>query len=325
MKALLENFFARQVPAPGSSEGLPYWIFWLLLCVILLLLVFIFLRDKDLRQRINLFLFGAKKKLIKMRLQARLKRECRKKDEMIISLGKKAWEDKLKITKGEKIGQELDKLEENIHQLERELNDIHQKISGLEADEEKFLQKHKASVAEQESVKKPYQEKLAEMKDGERVLEVKITEKQKELEGLMRGIHSSGENRDDKIEELQLKREKMDEEIKELVAKRLDLEKERKDHQEKIEGFEKKLKMIEEGGKKRLREYQKEIKEWKRTNEKLQEKIENNEKKKDPLFVRLGKQSDESRENQEQLSVFYSQIDRSNERIQDLEQQIKNL
>jgi chromosome segregation ATPase len=117
----------------------------------------------------------------------------------------------------------------------------------------------------------------------------------------------------------------MDEEIKGLVAHRLDLQKERKDHQEKIEGFENKLKMIEEGGKKRIREYQKEIREWKRTKEKLQEKIENIEKKKDPLFVRLGKQSDESRENQEQLSVFYSQIDRSNERIEDLEQQIKNL
>ena len=103
------------------------------------------------------------------------------------------------------------------------------------------------------------------------------------------------------------------------------MEKKQKKHQEKIEEFDKKRKMIEEDGKKRIREYQKEIKEWSRTKEKLREKIENIEKKKEPLFVCLGKQSDESRVNQEELSVFYSQIDRSNERIDDLEQQIKNL
>jgi chromosome segregation ATPase len=180
-------------------------------------------------------------------------------------------------------------------------------------------------VAEQESVKKPYQEKLAEMKDEERVLEVKVTEKQKELEGLVRGIHSSANGIDDKFEEMNTKREKMDEAIKMLVEKRLVLEKERKDHQEKIEEFDKKLKMIEEGGKKRIREFHKEIKEWKRTKEKLSEKIENIEKKKEPLFVRFGQQADETRKNQEQLTVFYSQIDRSNERIGDIERQIKNL
>jgi chromosome segregation ATPase len=325
MRTILANIFTRQTPSPGSSEGLPYWIFWLLLCVILLLLVFIFLRDKDLRRRINLFLFGAKKKLIKIRLGARLKRECRKKDDVIRNLGKKSWEAKLNIPNGEKTVEELEMLEKNKQDLEREFNDAHEKISGLEADQEKFIQKHKESVTQQESVKKSYQEKSVEIKDEERVLEVKVTEKQKELEGLMRGINSAGNRIDEKFEDLNKKREKMDTAIKKLVEKRLNLEKERKDHQKKIEDFDKKLKMIEEGGKKRIREFHKEIKEWKRNKEKLHEKIEIIEKKKEPFFVRLGKQADETRETQEELSVFYSQIDRSNERIGDLEQQIKNL
>ena len=117
----------------------------------------------------------------------------------------------------------------------------------------------------------------------------------------------------------------MDENIKQLVDKRLDLEKERKDHQEKIDDWDKKLKAIEEGGKKRIREFHIEIKEWKKNKEKLLEKIDHIEKKKEPLFVRLGKRTDETRENQQELSLFFSQIDRSNERIGDLEQQIKNL
>lgn len=325
MRGILGNIFAKQTPPPGSSEGLPYWTFWLLLFVILLLVVFIFLRDKDLRRRISLFLFGAKKKLIKLRLQARLKREYRKKDEFIKSLGKKVWEDNLKIPKGEKIHQELDKLEQNKQDLERESKDVLSKIKGLEADQEKFIQKHKDSVTEDESAKKLYQEKSAEIKDEERLLEVKVTEKQKELEGVVRGINASRNEDDDSLEELIKQREEMDETINKLVGKRLDLEKERKNHQEKIAELGKKLKVIEEGGKKRIREFHKEIKEWKRNKEKLLEKTEHLEKKKDPLFVRLGKQTDETRENQQELSVFYSQIDRSNERIGELEQQIKNL
>lgn len=325
MRGILENIFAKQTPPPGSSEGLPYWTFWLLLFVILLLVVFIFLRDKDLRRRINLFLFGAKKKLIKLRLQVRLKREYRKKDEFVRSLGKKAWEDKLEIPQGEKIHQELDKLEQNKQDLERESNDVLSKIKGLEADQEQFIQKHKDSMTEQESARKPYQEKLAEIKDEGRVLEVKVTEKQKELEGIVRGITSSGNEIDDKLDELNKQREEVDETIKRLVDKRLGLEKEQKDHQEKIGELDKKLKAIEEGGKKRIREFHKEIKEWKRSKEKLLDKIEHVEKKKDPLFVRLGKQTDETRENQQELSLFYSQIDRLNERIGELEQQIKNL
>ena len=91
------------------------------------------------------------------------------------------------------------------------------------------------------------------------------------------------------------------------------------------EEFDKKIKIIEEGGRRRIREFHKEIKEWKRNKEKLYEKLENIEKKKEPLFERLGKEVDDSRENQKELSLFFSQIDRSNERIAELEHQIKNL
>ena len=325
MKTLLANILAEQTPAPGSGEGLPYWTFWFLLCIILLLVMFIFLRDKDLRRRINLFFFGAKKKLIKLRLQARLKRECRKKDELIRSLGSKIWEDKINIPGAEKTSQELTKLEQQKQELEEESKEVRLKITGLENDLEEFVQKHRESMSEQESVQKPSQEKLGEIKDEERVLEVEVTQKQKELEGIIRGMSPSGNAADDKFEKLDKKRQEIDETIKELVEKRLKLEQERKHHQEKVEEFDKKLKLIEEGGKKRIREFHKEIREWKKSEEKLHEKVEGVEKKKEPLFVRLGKQTDETRVNEDEFSLFYSQIDRSNERIEELEQQIKNL
>jgi len=63
MKGFLYCLLYSQAP-PVTREGVPYWILWFLLCIILLLLTFIFLRDKNLRQRLNSFFFGAKKKLL---------------------------------------------------------------------------------------------------------------------------------------------------------------------------------------------------------------------------------------------------------------------
>jgi hypothetical protein len=346
MKGILAHIFSEQAPPPGSNEGLPYWTFWLLLFVIFLLVVFIFLRDKDLRRRLNLFLFGAKKKLIKMRLQARLRRENRRKADIFRNLGKKVWEEKIQIPKSEKIALELTKLQQHIEDLEQESKEFQAKITELETDLQKFIQKHEELVKEQMSARNPYQEKLMAIVNEERLMEIDITQKQKEFEGLVRGIntlrndnHQQEDNpvpsgtkaqnnrtkSSDKLEELIHKRDKTNKWIKNLVEKRLALERERKFHQEKIDELDGKLKKIEEGGKKRIKEFHKEIKEWRKNKEKLLERIKNNEKRKDPLLERFGEKADESRVNQESLSLFYSQIDRSSERIQELEQQIKNL
>jgi chromosome segregation ATPase len=109
------------------------------------------------------------------------------------------------------------------------------------------------------------------------------------------------------------------------VANRLNLEQERKLQQGRMEENEKKLKKIEEGGKKRTKEFHKEIKDLKKNKDKTQERIQHIEKKMKPLFEWLGKRADETRINQEDLSSFYSQIDRSKGRIEEIEQQIRAL
>jgi chromosome segregation ATPase len=346
MKGIFSHLVSQQTPPPDTGEGLPYWIFWLLLCVILLLVAFIFLRDKDLRRRLNLFLFGAKKKLIKIRLQARLKRGYRKKSEIMKELGKKVWEDDIKIPEKEKISQELTKLQQNKESLEKESEDVRSKTTELEADLGEFIRKHQELLNEQILAKKPYHEKLETIKNEGKNLETTIIQKQKELEGLARGIqtasrqahtlnHRSNPPRkvendktdkiNSKIRDLQSKKDETDNTIMTLVEKRLNLEKERKILQEKCEEFDKKHKKVEEGGKKRIKEFQKEIKEWQKDREKLREKIEDIEKKKVPLFERLGIKAGETRLHQEKLSLFYSQIDHANERIRELEKQIKDL
>ncbi len=346
MKGILAHLSSQQTPPPDPSQGLPYWIFWLLLCIILLLVAFIFLRDKDLRRRLNLFLFGAKKKLIKIRLQARLKRERRKKSEILKALGMRIWENDIKIPKEVKISQELKKLQQNKESLEKESEDALVKTKELEEDLEKFMRKHQDLLDEQMLAKRPCQEKLESIRNEEKSLEIEILRKQKEMEGQSRGIQAASrevhdlngrpdmdeKKKNDKtdkinvrIQELRNKKDKTDNTIKALVEKRLTLEKERKILQEKCEEFDRKFKKIEEGGRKRIKEFHKEIKEWQRDRERLQEKIDDVEKKKEPLFERLGNKAEETRVNQEELSLFYSQIDHSNERIGELEKQIKDL
>ncbi len=78
-----------------AREGLPYWLAGLLLSVIVLLLVFIFLRDRGLRHRVNEFLSGAKKRVKRAQLRLKLKREQKRRTETLGDLGRKAWADRL--------------------------------------------------------------------------------------------------------------------------------------------------------------------------------------------------------------------------------------
>lgn len=143
MKSSISSLFSFQTPPPGSQEGLPYWILWFLLCIILLLLAFIFLRDKDLRHRLNRFLFGAKKKLIRLRLQTRLKMAKRKKREQHRDLGQKVWDERLDVQGAEKISATLAKLMESkaslLDELKKEINEweknkvrVQEKIKKIE-------------------------------------------------------------------------------------------------------------------------------------------------------------------------------------------------
>ena len=112
-----------QVESPLSREGIPNWTMWFFLCIIALLVFFIFMRDKSLRQRLNLFFSRAKRRLIKMRLQARLKRENRKKEELIKELGEEAWKERVSVPKSEKITNELSDLESKENASQKELEE----------------------------------------------------------------------------------------------------------------------------------------------------------------------------------------------------------
>jgi hypothetical protein len=121
-----------QETGPFLREGLPYWIFWLLLSLILLLLIVIFLRDKDLRRRLSLALAGAKRRMQRTRLRLRLNREKRRKAELFRQLGRMVWTARIHP---DRFGLSFDRLE----RLEAETAGHHSALKDI-TDESTALQ-----------------------------------------------------------------------------------------------------------------------------------------------------------------------------------------
>ena len=346
MSRIFTSVYALQTESPLQSEGLPYWTLWFLLCIIALLTFFIFLRDKSLRQRLNLFFSRAKRRMVKIRLQARLKKENRKKDEFIKEMGQEAWTEGIAVEKGEKIINELKSLETKETSSQKDLEEAELKIEKLDDQYNTALKKQGDQIQKTEDEIKPIREKMAETKEKAKLTELNLIQKQKDMEyaekileveertakEMKASTKLSAEEKKAKIKEvaeniknLEKKREKTRTELQALRENKSAMEMEIEKFQKKIIESENKIKKIEKDKRELTRNFQKETKEWKRSKEKSQKKIKDIEKHKEPLFESFGRLINELRVNDKKLAPFYSQIDRTNKRIKEVEENIKNL
>jgi hypothetical protein len=134
---MMTAFFA--LPVPGidpvpdpAREGLPFWLFWLLLSIILLLVFFIFLRNKDLRLRLSWFLAGPKRRMLHLRLQAKIKKERGKKTGLWKDLGQAAWEGNIRAEGTAEVFRSLKALEDELNSAQMAWHGIYTKIDNLE-------------------------------------------------------------------------------------------------------------------------------------------------------------------------------------------------
>jgi len=346
MSIILASVYALQTESPLQDEGLPYWTLWFLLCIIALLTFFIFLRDKSLRQRLNLFFSRAKRRMVKIRLQARLKRENRKKDDFIKEMGQEAWITNITVKKGEKIINELKDLETKENSSRKESEEAELKIEKLDDQYNTALKKHEDLIQKTEDEIKPIKEKMAETKEKAKLTELSLIQKQKDMEYAEKILEAeeraaketkantklSAEEQKarkkevtENIKNLEKKREKTKTELQALREKKSAMEMEIDKFQKKIIESENKIKKIEKDKREQTRIFQKETKEWKKSKEKSQKKIKDIERHKEPHFESFGKLINENRVDNEKLTPFYSQIDRTNKRIKEIAENIKNL
>jgi len=114
-------------------EGLPYWILWLLLCVIFLLVTFIFLRDKDLRQRLSLSLYGPRRRWNRITLQARLNKERKKRAALFQDLGRTARSIEFRPKKSSGLVKRLEELEQKLGLSRGEMQRVSSRMESLQA------------------------------------------------------------------------------------------------------------------------------------------------------------------------------------------------
>lgn len=346
MTKFLAELFSFQQMAETGPDGLPYWIFWLLVLAIFLLLTFIFLRDKDLRRRLDSFFQGIKNQLKKLRLQHILKRERKKQEAFYSELGQKAWEEDVSVPHANHAQDELARLEKKKGDLEDKRTDYEAKIYELNKDRDDFQKKQETELLKIESESKPFEDKLTEirfkLKDCEKQISdgnsgiravVKDQEAARREEGkleekvdLLEDVKGSMEETlKEKIAGLGNKKTELEQLIGRLTEEKADLEKQAKEHQLHVDAYAKKIKQNKDTTKQECRKYEKDTKDWEKKRDEVVDQIKEIEVKKSPLYFKLGKLIDEERVDHEELEIFYSKLDKTKTRTQEIEEKIKDL
>jgi len=114
-----------------QKAGLPFWVFYLLLSVILLLIFINFLQKKDLRQKISYFLAGPRRRFSRLRIEFLLKREEHKKSELLKRLGELTSIDWPDLPEIKEISRENKVLEGKNAALQGEWHRIYKQLENL--------------------------------------------------------------------------------------------------------------------------------------------------------------------------------------------------
>jgi len=346
LKNFLASVFTAQNITEGSREGLPYWIFWFMLCVIILLFSFIFLRNKDMRRRLDSFFSGIKKNLIKIRLHSILKQENKKQENFILEIGQKCWEEGIGISTGEAILSKLASMEEILSAKQSEQKESENKIQDLKKNLEKIQKKHDINQAQLETYIKAVNQRLIKISEKENAINLQVIQHQKSREATVKKLNDTNKkvyeiniSKDLSAEKIKAEEDEstkkikclakdikeIDQAIDEQIKKKIKLEKEAEKQKDKKSKHIQQIKSINEQNKHETRRFHKEIKEWEKTRHKVSVKILEIDKNKKPLYQNLGRLVNDKRIDNKKLAILYSKIDRSYHRENNINKQIKNL
>ena len=296
---------AQAAAALPAAEGLPFWLLWVLLCVILLLVAFIFLRDKDLRRRLSAFLSGARRHMTRLRIQAKLRKQRDRKAALWRELGRVAWTEDVRDACIEEHCGRLASLDGEIVRHQKTWHDVFSRIEALGREHDAALRRYRALVAEQEEARRPHQEEM-----------VLLAGKKKEvLDALEAALRGPGGRRPapegDKAALLQDERYRLDRRLEEAEAR--------------VRVFNEAIRRIEEEYRERLRAHEREIREWQKAKERVQDKIVDTKRLMEPIFESAGRVLDGVRLDHKDLDVVYFEIDAVDRTVAELEARLERL
>ena len=332
--------------APDIVRGLPYWLFWFLLCVILLLLATIFLRDKDLRRRMSAFLSGTRRRMLSLRLQTKLNHEKEKKAALWRELGRRGWSEDVAANCVAEDCRKLAAFEEERHARQMAWHEIYSRIEALGREHEREAGRVRDAVKEQEDLRRPVEEerrslgsRKSEILDaiGGAAWEVDSDESQlKALDREARAVEGNAKLTDiEKAERLNRIQEKaaalagriraLREKLPLLHEERKDLEQLQAEAEARAEVFGRRIAKLEEERTAADRRHERELQEWLRKRQAVQDEIVRLQRQMEPLFESMGRTLDEARFENDQLAAVYFEIDAVNRTIADIEARIERL
>ncbi len=346
MKDFISSIFSAQNAVNGTDGGFPFWVFWLLICVILLLLIFIFLRDKELRHKLDSFFLGIRNRARRVRLQANLKKEQQKHEVFMFDLGRKAWDEDVEVPSANALRNQLARMDKQKSDLEDKRTELEDKIEGVNKEMADFQNKQEAASLKLETEMKPYLDKLEEVKLEEKETGKRLSQKKHELDSAAKDMATAEkdlltlknkpdvleevkqfelENLEKRIKELSAQKTAADATLRDLKAQKTGLDKDISSQKKSADEFQRKIRKNKDKTKDQVRKFQKDIHEWEKQRDKVSGGIEELENQKKPLFRNLGEQVDKDRVNHEELEILYHKIDRTKVKTQELEGQIKDL
>ncbi len=346
MRASLSGLIPPELAADAAREGLPYWTFWLLLCVIVLLLFFIFLRDKDLRHRLSAFLSGAKRRMLRLRLQAKIKRERERKLHLRRELGRKAWSEDVQLDCAGEICGRLKLLTEEATARRLEWHGLYSRIESLGRTQEDGRRRQAETAAGHAGAARPLEEKLknlenkmrqaaAELEHGPRRLsaaEAQIRSAEADIRAATEKTRLSDEERTARHEKARARIRALLAEQEQIQARRPALETEKFALEAEAAGARAELATVkaaaesdEAAWRAEAEALDKEIRELEHRRNGIQERLVELDRLSEPLYESFGKLLEESRPAHPELALVYFQIDAVEKSIAALQDRIDNL
>jgi hypothetical protein len=191
----VQSDLLTMAPPEVVREGLPYWIFYFLVSLIVLLLLVIFLRDKDLRRRLSMSLAGAKREVLRKRLQIRLDREKRRKLFLFREAGRTIWGGRIAPDVFGPAFERLGRLEAEITSRHAALQTLNDGIlaAGLEFDE---TRKRRRTLKKQRDGGENIEAgNIRAARDAERSIKRRIRDLERKSKAERAALRQSGRNK----------------------------------------------------------------------------------------------------------------------------------
>jgi chromosome segregation ATPase len=304
------------------------------------------MRDKDLRQRLSSFLAGARQKMLRARLRAKIRKFKARKSALWRELGQKAWNKDIRDSHTVVESEKLEAIEEEIQGHQMKWHETLSLIDELNHRQEEIREKFRVMLREEETGRKPLIEEMNSIQNQLRELvntssdsAERLESAAAELKGLDKEVHNIRKNlkitEEERISRIrkndELKRSlhdlsrELQEKISSLETEQTVLRGKQQDTQERIDIINEKIREITGKNQESTLNIEREIKESEKAKNKIQARIVELKRQMEPLYETMGKALDRSRPEDKELEILYFEIDGTEKSIRDLEARIEKL